>query len=284
MANILFLYDHRSDLAALSGGDWLVGLPLANLQRPEIYTVARSADADPESTIIHVDMPSPHDARAIVLGPSNLTTGYRRRIRAYADSARTTLMHDSGWSVGTARAPWNTLDWSDAAFWTGLPAWNDVERRLWLVYLLPDAVVSRYWTIEIDDADNPDGYVEFGRLLISRYWQPSINFAYQGNGLSFSDNSLQSSTLSGGKTVWRRVNPRTFQCSFDTLPEDELFRRAYDFQRISGFDGQVFLIPDPEDADFLDRRAFLATASRLDAISQNAFLRGTTAFEFREVI
>lgn len=284
MANILFLYDCQSDKGVLSGGSWQPALPLTNLKSERLDRVARSVDLNPASTLIRIDLPAPHDMRALALGPSNLSTGYSRRIRAYSDSGRTDLVHDSGWGRGAPQAPFNSLNWTDAAFWDGVLPWDDEERGLWLIYI-PDApVVAQYWTIEIDDSANAAGYVQFGRLFMGRHWQPSLNYTYSNNGLSLQDNSVKASTLAGNQTTWRRVNPRLFQCAFDYLPDTELYREAYGFQRSIGFDGQVFVIPDPEDTEFIQRRAFLSRASRMDALSQAVLDHGSTGYEFREVL
>ncbi|MDO1582436.1 hypothetical protein [Rhizobium oryzicola] len=284
MANALFLYDCQSDRGALSGGSWAPALPLANLQNERLEKITRSADLALASTLMHVALAAPLEMRALALGPSNLTTGYSRRVRAWADSGRTALLHDSGWVRGAAQAPWNTLNWSDPAFWDGYQPWDDDERGMWLIYIPDQPVVAQYWTIEIDDRNNSDGHLDFGRLFMGRAWQPSLNYTYSGNGLSLQENSVKASTLAGGLVVGRRINPRVFRCAFDYLPEIELFGQVYDFQRVTGFDGQVFVIPDPEDDQYLQRRAFLSTATRMDALTQAVFARGGTAFEFREVI
>lgn len=282
--NILFLYDHRSDKGVLSGGSWQAGLPLTNLQKAEPYRLARSAGLAPSSTRVDIDMLVPHEARSVLFGPSNLSVGHGFRVTAWGDAAHTDLFHDSGWRQTSARAPWNTLNWSDPAFWTGFSEWEDLERGLWLVYLPDEIVTARYWSLEIEDQYNPDGYVEAAYLMLSRAWQPSINFAYQGNSLSFDDNSLRSPTLAGGETVWRRTNPRLLEFSFDNLPEEELFSKAYDFQRFVGFDERVFVIPDPADKANLQKRSMLCKARRLGGLEQSNWQRGSTAFEFREVI
>lgn len=284
MTNILFLYDCQSDKGTIAGGSWQTGLPLANLKSERLEKVARSTSVSPSSTLMRVDLPSPHDMRALALGPSNLSTSYSRRIRAYADSDRTELLHDSGWARGAPQAPWNTLDWSSPAFWDGVSPRDDEERGLWLIYVPAEPVVAQYWTIEIDDSANPAGYVEFGRLFMGRHWQPALNYMFSNNGLSFQDNSVKASTLAGNQMAWRRVNPRVFQCGWDHIAKNKLFGDAYEFQRRIGFDREVFVIPDPQDTEFIQRRAFLSRATRMDALSLAVFNHGSTGFEFREVL
>lgn len=284
MQNILLLYDNQADIASLSGGHWLPALPLANLKSRPLHRVARSVDLDLTSTRFNIDMVSPYEARAICVGPGNLSSGYSYRFTVYSDIERTDLVFDSGWSVGAPRAAWNTLNWTDPAFWTGLLPWADNERSPWIIHVFAEPVIGQYWTLEIDDTSNADGHVQLGRLFMGKAWQPSINYGYGNNGLSFRDNSIRAQTLSGGEKSWRRLNPRIFQFGFDYLPEAEMYGAGYDFQRAVGFDGEVFVIPDPAGAQFLHKRSFLANVTRLDALSQAIFAHGSTAFELKEII
>jgi transposase len=45
-------------------------------------------------------------------------------------------------------------------------------------HVLPTPVFARHVRIELDDQDNPDGYLEAGRLIISPAWQPTRNLTY----------------------------------------------------------------------------------------------------------
>ncbi len=284
MANAIFVYGNMADSATLSGGDWAPSLPLDNLKTRALHRVARSVDTDPESTVVHIDLAGPVACRAMGIGPTNLTMGYQRRVRAYNDPERTVTIYDSGWIAGATRAPWNTLDWLNPNYWLGTSSWDDPERGMWIIHVLAAPVLSQYWTVEIDDGINPAGHVDLGRLMIGPCFQPSKNFGYQGNGLSIIDNTLRSGTLAGGEHFHRRVNPRQWQCAWDALPQAELHGAVYDFIRATGYDAEVLLIPDADDAQYLHRRAFLATAKRLDALALAYFRHGSTGFEFREII
>lgn len=274
--NIILLYGNHSDVATLSGGGWSPSFPLANLQRRPLRRIARSLDLQPSNTQMLIQLAGPATLKAICLGPSNISTGFSYRI-----NSETT---DTGWILGAARADWNTLDWADPNYWTGIPSWEDAERGQWLIHVFDVPVTSMYWKIEIDDESNPDGFLRFGRLFMSRFWQPSINYGYGNNGLSFKDATFKSASLAGNKRFWRRTNPRVFRFGFDYLPEAEIFDRGYEFQRLIGYDGEVFVIPDPADALNRQKRSFLATANTMDALSQAAFGYGATAFELEEVI
>lgn len=274
--NLILVYDNFGDQATLSGGSFFEALPLSNLQKQDISLVARSTDLALSSTRLTINLNGAREVRGIVIGPGNLSTAYLHRI--IWDSGQTE------WSQGAQREPWNTLPFEHHDYWTGLLPWSDLERGMWLIHLFKTPIFTSSLTIEIDDRDNPDGYIEFGRLIIGRTWQPSLNYDYSGNGLGFLDHSLRVQTLAGNKISRRRINPRTFQFSLNHLRESELYRDGYDFQRIAGFDGEVFVIPDPDDLTFRDRRSFLATIQRMDPLTQSMFQRGGTGFQLEEII
>lgn len=274
--NIILVYDNLADLGTLSGGAFLPALPIGNLQKRDISLVARTVGLALSQTRFTINLNGAREVKAIVVGPSNLSTGYKHRIGW--DGGQT------DWSQGAPRAPWNTLPFEHQQFWLGLLPWNDLDRGMWLIHVFETPIFTSSITIEIDDQDNPDGYVEFGRLIMGRTWQPSLNYDYSGNGLAFLDHSIRQQMLAGNEIIRRRINPRTFQFALNHLPETELYRDGYDFQRIVGFDGEVFVIPDPDDLVFRDRRSFLATVQRMDALTQTSFLRGGTGFQFKEII
>jgi len=274
--NIILLYGNHADAGVLSGGGWSPSHPLSNLQKRALRRVAQSVDVQPSNTIINVQLAGPATLKAIALGPSNISTGYSYRI-----NSETT---DSGWVLGATRTEWNTLTWEDPNYWTGIPSWDDAERGMWLIHIFDVPVTSMYWQIEIDDQANPANFLRFGRLFMSRFWQPSINYGFNNNGLSFKDATIRSTTLAGNKHFWRRTNPRVFRFGFDYIPEAELYDKGYEFQRMAGYDGEVFVIADPGDALNIQKRSFLSTANTMDPLSQAAFGYGSTAFELEEVI
>ena len=56
MSNLFLGWPNRIDEAALSGGAWLSGLPLANLKERALSKVCRSVNASPGSTVIDLDL------------------------------------------------------------------------------------------------------------------------------------------------------------------------------------------------------------------------------------
>lgn len=284
MGNLLLLYDNQADIGFVTGP--ASTLPLSNLQNSELARVWRSVDTDPVNTTFNVTLPEPTALRAVILSRTNATTAARTRYRAYGDSDRTLLVYDSGWLQFATRAPFGSLPWGALNLWTGFVAQDDPDRPPDLVHLLPSAGVSqRFWTIEIDDSENPNGFFEASRLLMSRAFAPSINYGYGRNSLAFEDNTVRRPILSGGETALRRINPRVTSFGIDYLPDEEAFGSFYDAWRRSGFDRDVYFIPDSEMTGLdLQRRAFLATISQADPIVQAAFGHSSVGVTVKERI
>lgn len=286
MKNIMLLYDPKSDGAEFAWGAWTAELPLENLASRRLHEVSRSVDAAPDSTRFTVALPAAETLRAVVLGPMNVSMAYRCRVRAYTDPWFEPPVYDGDWYAPFDGAGGGALglEWEDPYFWLGNKPYEDAERGVWLVHILPEAVTAQWWSIEIEDPDNVDGFIEAGRLFLARSYIPSLNYSYSGNGLRFRNNSRAVALLSGGKQVRRRVNPRQFAFAFDYLPEAEGFSDLYRLMRLVGFDRECFVIPDPEDTAHMQERAFLGRMEEMDAISQAVLGCVGTTMQIEEII
>ena len=285
MGTLVLLYEPKSDAADFSWGQWTAGLPLPNLANRRLRKVARSVSADTDDTRFRVTLPAGQTFRVIVLGPMNVTTAYQYRIRSYTDGFAA-VVYDSDWVKPFEGSGGGPLDreWEDPFFWLGIEPYDDPDRGIWLIHILPEPVTGRLWSVEIDDRYNTDGYIEIGRLFMPAAWTPSINYALGNNGLGLRNNALSSAALSGSKQFWRRLNPRQFRFTLDYLPEAEAFGEAYRFMQRVGFDGEVFVIPDPDDAANIQKRSFLGTVMEMDALSQAVFGHASAGFQIEEII
>lgn len=276
--NMMLLYDDGSRGATLSGGSFETALPLDNLLDPDLKLPARTSDVTLASTKFNVAFDATYYSRAVVIGPANLTPLFKYRIRTYTD-AFTTVDVDTGWvQPATSQGDPGSFRWGEDDYWLR----ND-HLGGYLIHVFPDLVPARYWSIEIDDQDNPDGFLNLGRLFMPLGWQPSLNYEY-GATFGLRNNTLVSNTLSGGKKFWRRVNPRTMRVSFPLLPESEGFGQAYRFMQRVGFDAPVFVIPDPDDATTINSRSFFGTLTENDGLTQAVVGRVGFGFQIEEII
>lgn len=264
----LFLYDCQSDDAVLSGGSWVAGLPLSNLQNQYLERIARSTNANAASTRINIALKRAVDIAAVYLGWTSLSNFAQARLRLWSSASFTgTPLFDTGWKADV------------------IPADDDPDRSPSLFLILDESASGQYVSVEIDDHLNPLGYVDIGRLIIGRYVKPSFNYSYDGNALNFVSRAIVASTLSGDEKVWDRVEPRTFSMGYQYLPEEEVYTDFYRMLRTVKRGGEVVVIPRPDAGALeLQRRSFLGRAVNRDPIVQAVVNRGHASLEIRETM
>jgi hypothetical protein len=168
---LTILYQNFADSALFGGGSYLASLPRENAQDADIGRVARTTDAANASTKLTLDIGGNKPVRGIAIGPTNLSPGSTYRIQAFSDAAMTVQEFDSGiQSFAGSTIDWsdpnNWLEWEDDGFWSGVPdLWSSASVPTWLIEAFASIVQQRYWLIELFDANNADGYVQFGRVL-----------------------------------------------------------------------------------------------------------------------
>lgn len=286
------VYENFADQAVLAGGGW--SMPLTNLQDPDIGLPARSSTAAATDSVITANLGAEQPVGGIVLGPTNLSPGATYRIRAYSNAALTTLTYDSG----TLRIEGNAIDWSNPAawlewedpnFWSGIVPTGAPELPLYVTHLITPANSSfaraQFWRLEFADPTNPDGAIQFGRLYIGRIYRPTKNYGYDGNEFGIDPLVDITESLGGSETFWDRGMRRTFRASWQVLPETEVFDAWVTIMLRSRTSRQVFVIPEENDADEMQRkRAFLARFKTTPRIAQSMFQRATTAIDVQEVL
>lgn len=287
MARLIILYENFADSGIISGGSWLSALPLTNLQDNDVQRVARSTNATAASTKFTANLGRERAVDGIAFGPHNMSPGSTWRARAYSDAALTTLVYDTGvqtiigdvidWSSSV-----NWLEWEDPGFWYGLLETLD-ELPQFAFHIAAQAQNAQYWLIEVFDTANADGSIDIGRLMIGKAFRPSINYG-EDNALSLIPLTDMEESLGGLRTYWERGQRRAYRCAFGWLDEDEIFGDVFRMMLRAGISRQVFVVPDPDDAEFGSRRSFLATFKQLNPIQQLLIARGTTAVDLEEVL
>lgn len=268
MTKAVFLFNPQSDAATLTGGNWKSGdTSLSNVQNDRYWRVARSASLLPEETQFDIDCRTLKTAHGFAIIVPNATTKCRVRIAAYQDVSYATPTFQTAWTNAGVSGS----------------AWKDEERAPIISTVFAQPVTSRFWRVEIDDPDNLYGHIDVARFFLGEGISPSFNYSY-GATLTFKNNVLSSSTLSGSLVHKRRVNPRQWQCSFEYLPDHEAFGDVYDFLRYVGFDREVFILPDSEEKAQLQARSFFGTISQLDPLAQVVIGRSSFGFGVEEKV
>lgn len=261
MGRLMLSYINRADAATLSGGSWAAGLPLGNLQQLRLSKQARSTNATTGSTKFDVDLgATPATVRLVGLMRHNLTQAATYRITGGASPGATTV--DTGW-----QAAWPAIyGLFDREF--EHPEWfsgriSTAEAAAYPIKLLVDLGqhhVYRYWRVEISDTANPAGAVLLARLWMGPVWQPTINFDW-GPAFLWQARDRAVEARSGARFVEALPGRRLFRFSLHELTDQEAWGRIAEQMRQLGTEGDLLVIPDPDDLGNAHRRNILGRVS-----------------------
>lgn len=291
MGKLVLLYDNFADDAVFSGGAYLPALPRSMAQDADIARVARTIDPLPASTRLNIDLGISRPVGGIALGPTNASPGAQYRIRSYGAPgwAEADILYDSGIkTIAGVVVDSLDLEWEDPGFWYGVDINAIDDLPTWLIEIVPvpgAALTNAQWfSIEIIDPSNADGYIEFGRVFVARAYRPGHNYSYGDNAFSVDPRTEMVESHGGLRTYDERGQRRLLRVAFQYLSDTELFQDVFRIMNRQGVSRQMFVVPDPDDETTLQRRSFLATFKQAPAIAQVVFERGTTAFDFEEVL
>ena len=284
MANVMLCFPNSVNTAGLGGGQWSETMPLDNARDPLLGVRSRSVDHDPTSTVIEVHLAEVNPVQALALIDHNLSVIAQYRITASDDADFSTVAYQSDWGdLWSVVYPYGALPWEHPNFWTGRPRDQDLQGwRLDLIHTLPKSLLCRHWRIEINDAANAAGFVEFGRLFIGGGWQPQYNQSYGGER-GFVVNTDVTETMSGAETFDIRPSRRVVRFRLDWLSDAEAVS-LFDMQRAVQTHGEVLYIYDPVDVINRARHSFLGRLRKLPLIEHARFNNSNIPFEIVEVI
>lgn len=281
------LWNNECDDATLSGGSWDATLTLANLQDRQLQLTARSTNDDLTSTIINADLGTDNPIiQSMVIVNHNLSINTSLfRIRLSDDVTFATSDYDSGWlDVYESLFTTNNLDWEDSNFWFGKILLDDLQGySLNIIHLMPETYSNRYVRIEFDDTANTDGYIDLGRLMLAPIQALDINMEYGAN-IGWIDNSLVSESIGGAEYFDDRSKKRELKFTVGAMGKEESMQRMFELQRRKGVTGEIFVIPDSDDAENMFRESFLGRMTRLTPQTHQLINRYKTAFQIRELL
>lgn len=219
MSAIRLVFPNAADAATLSSSPAAVGaMPVTYLQDQTRARIWRS-DSVVEAQHILGDLASYATLSAVALVRHNLTTSASYRLRLYSGTGQTgTLVYDSGTqSVGEL-----VLGWGDFAW--GVGTWGAESAADWPVSYFAHffaEVQALSFDLQIDDAGNPDGYLQAARLVLGQSWSPAAGGAAPGLSLSWRETSRQVRTDGGTLRTDARDPYRRIAFDLNALDDDE---------------------------------------------------------------
>jgi len=252
-------------VASLTGGTWSPDLPLTNLIDDRIITnPARClTPASLATSQFDIELEQRRIVRFFGLFATNFSVEAMVRL-TFADDAEFTIVTDQiGWvSVFERFRASLSLDWEDPNFWTGTPLAKDLDLYgRHKVFLFDTPVSTKFIRVEIDDAGNPDGFIDIGYAYLGATIATNFNMD-RGRTLNPKSRARRDETPSGHPVFDRRRPKRVSRLSFSFLTDGEAAEFIDAGMRNDVID-PVVLIPDPTDQLALMRETFLGRFQQL---------------------
>ena len=210
MNNIRLIWDNAVDRASLITSSESGSLVATNLLSNLKGKVWRALDVNAG---IVCTWPTPEPISCVVTAFNNLTPQATMRVFGYTFESDTQPAFDTG-AVECAPAP------ALGQFLWGSPLGENFYQRGgaslfahgyggYGVVWVPGSHAVRKLEVHIFDLNNPETYIEVGRLIAGSVWSPKYNFSF-GHSVTFVDSSKNKRTESGDLRgergpKWRRI-------------------------------------------------------------------------------
>lgn len=213
----------------------------------------------------------------------NLSVEAQWRIRLY--DAADVLLEDSGFfDVWPSLFQSYELAWENDAYWSGQPNNEDRSRFTAQASWFADrAWYCKKVVIDFTDDNNPDEFVELGRVFLGDAYQPDYNFSYGVQWL-VDDSSAVDEALDRTEYFDEKTKVRESSMAFDWLSEGEAFARMFRLRNDVGITGEVFFAQQLVADGTYYQRSMLCRAASVDPVSHPDAARFTHALSFREII
>ncbi len=265
MSNLFLGWPNRIDEAALSGGAWLSGLPLANLKERALSKVCRSVNASTGSTVIDLDLGQARSLRALALQNHNLSQAGSWRVKLGSSAGASDIYSGSYQSAWSLSFDSGQLEWGCNNWWDGMVDDDYIRHPYIAPMLLPTWYSARYVRIEISDAANPDGYIQMGRIFVGSGFVPALGARY-GLSEGWDDVSRLDYTLSGALVadIGRRRRWAKFELGYIRQADEAPI--VHEMLRRLGTAGEVLYLPNTSNWQDCQRYGFVGRLREMSAI------------------
>ena len=281
MGKYTICYDNQADAAVLTGGNWQATYPRDALKDYRLKKTARSTNALAASTVVRFALPAEVYVEALSLPGTNASPDATYRYRLFSDATFTTISYDSGvvtlFPAGSM--PNSQIPAGAPNAGTGKPLRAQVQRfQCNMTHLLTAPLHARWGELQVNDAANPDGYFEAGRLFIGRVFQPDYPPAYGTLERRLTSRSEVVKARDGTPYFNKQRPEFCLPVAFRHLSQDESLQ-ALELQAIVDVVGDAIAIEDPTDATYWWMRQVFGQLKALDPIAFPRFAEYETSFQ-----
>lgn len=168
MPHLRVIYENTADIASISASSTAGALTVGNLKRDIKGLPHRSTTTSCTYTLT---WGTPTLVGGIALPLCNLSQTATIRVRIYSDASGTSLIKDSGTLLACSGPDLGSWDWLGGLGVNSSAYGAYSKSSVWFDSNYP----IRRCVVEINDASNPNGYVEVSRLVVGPYWEPKRN-------------------------------------------------------------------------------------------------------------
>ena len=293
--------------------DWSTSLPLVNCQNHVLKKVARTVnnvnavtvgDNTTISVVFGIVLPKHREIGCVAIANHNLTPNAKVKFEGfYNDNFTGTefnpIQFDSGDNFFAYPRMYPAESgkylFEDNEWWYGTVGQNELDAFTPLAVFYPDTnKVCQSVRITITDNNNPDTYIQFGRVFLGRTVEPSLNPEYGDLQQGYVDLTEVQRASDNTKYFYVKPKMRTISCIFKHLSKEEAFSGFYDAQREVGLSGELlYAYSKPEydgtninmtrDKNFY-ARTFLCNFSELNPIEMPYVNGYQTAIKLEEIV
>lgn len=240
MSNVLFLSSRWIDGATLtaSSEQGLLGVEHLQTYRPD--QVLRTTNSISEN--VAFDFGQELVVEAVGIAAHNLSEDAEIRLR-----------------LGTTAGAVTSAPGYDSGFVSAWPSSGKPTDPEWPSYfsllVAENAVAYRYGRLDIQDASNPDSYIQIGRLFVGPAFVPEINVDINPSlGLAAPGEAVVSSF---GRTFMDERGPssRIWQVAFSAMDQNELLGEMFELERYHGIAKDFAFCLDPAATDHFHKFA-----------------------------
>ena len=238
-SRILLLSPAASDTATIAASSAVATLPASNLQNVQPTRKWRSQGIEANLFVTFPEDSEDGEISANTLGLTGVNLTHHALVRVRGAATAEDL--DGSPSIDTGLAsPWPGGVKPYARSWpqfTVLVFWENDQP-------------FRFCQIDIVDAGGDLTYLEAGRLMLGKAWQPSINIDIGGDFLAYDPRDVVAETDRGYTFTDRRSEspPRLFTLNLTAGNRREIMDGLGEIQRLAGLAGDVICCIDPSDA------------------------------------
>lgn len=267
----------------LSGGSWLVALPLNNLLDRTPTVIARSSNTLLASTQFDMTLTESRVLKSFALVNHNLSLSATWRIKLGTSLGASDVYDSGALQVWRMSFDSDLLEWESNSWWEGDYDDDYIGHPFAAIHLAGSTPSARYLRIEINDTTNPAGYIQIGRLFAGSGITPIYNMGY-GMSDTWENASVAETSIGGSEYFDVRRSNRAVKFTLGTLNQDAEFKYFYEMQRRLGTTGEVLYLPDQTDMTACQMTGFVGRLRQLAAFEYPYYKFRSLGFEIKELL